>query len=263
MDLGLTGKVAVVAAASRGLGKAVAAALASEGAKVSIFSRSETAIRAAAEDIRRTTGGDVLALQADVTNPNDLERVVSETVKRFGRIDILVNNAGGPPPGRFETLTEQDWYRAVDLTLMSAVRLTRLALPHLRAAGGGRIINLTSIAVREPVRNLMLSNAIRAAVAGWSKTLAQELAPHNILVNCVAPGRIDTERVRELDQANATARGITYEEARAEQERAIPLGRYGTPEEFASVVAFLASNKASYITGTTIYVDGGSLACVL
>lgn len=263
MDLGLTGKAAIVAAASRGLGRAVAAALAGEGAKVSIFSRSETAIRAAAEDIRSATGAEVLALQADVTNPNDLKRVVSETVERFGRLDILVNNAGGPPPGRFDTLTEQDWYRAVDLTLMSAVRLTKLALPHLRAAGGGRIINLTSIAVREPVRNLMLSNAIRAAVAGWSKTLAQELAADNILVNCVAPGRIDTERVRELDQANAAARGITYEEARAEQERAIPLGRYGTPEEFASVVAFLASDKASYITGTTIYVDGGSLACVL
>jgi 3-oxoacyl-[acyl-carrier protein] reductase len=174
-----------------------------------------------------------------------------------------VNNAGGPPPGTFETLTDEQWRQAVELTLMSAVRLTRLALPHLRMQGGGRIINLTSSSTREPIPNLLLSNAIRAAVAGWAKTLSLELAPENILVNCVAPGRIDTERLKELDRANAQRQGRTEEEVRRANETAIPLARYGRPDEFAAAVAFLASDRASYITGITLYVDGGKLACVV
>src|SRR3954452_19508337 len=207
MDLGLNGRVALIAAASRGLGKAVALTLAEEGTRVAIFSRRPEAIEAAAAQIRSRTGGEILPLAADVNRPEDLERVVRATVERFGRLDILVNNAGGPPPGTFENLTEEQWQQAVNLTLMSAVRLTRLALPHLRTQGGGRIINLTSSSTREPIQNLLLSNAIRSAVAGWAKTLATELAADNILVNCVAPGRIETERLQELDGANAQRQG--------------------------------------------------------
>jgi 3-oxoacyl-[acyl-carrier protein] reductase len=263
MDLGLNGRVALVAAASRGLGKAVAHALSEEGARVAIFSRRQEAIEQAAADIRARTGGEILPLAADVNDPAQLERVVRATVDRFGRLDILVNNAGGPPPGTFDSLAEEQWQQAINLTLMSAVRLTRLALPHLRMQGGGRIINLTSSSTREPISNLLLSNAIRAAVAGWSKTLATELAPENILVNCVAPGRIDTERLKELDSANAQRQGRPMEEVRRDNEVAIPLGRYGQPEEFAAAVAFLASDRASYITGITLYVDGGKLASVV
>jgi 3-oxoacyl-[acyl-carrier protein] reductase len=263
MDLGLNGRVALVAAASRGLGKAVATVLAEEGARVAIFSRHQEAIDAAAADVRRATGAEVLPLAADVNRSEDLERVVRATVDRFGRLDILVNNAGGPPPGTFATLSDEQWQQAVNLTLMSVIRLTRLALPHLRTQGGGRIINLTSSSTREPIANLMLSNAIRSAVAGWAKTLATELAPENILVNCVAPGRIATERLQELDGANAQRQGRPVEEVRRANEAAIPLGRYGRPEEFAAAVAFLAGDRASYITGTTLYVDGGKLASVL
>jgi len=263
MDLGLNGRVALVAAASRGLGKAVATALAEEGARVAMFARRQEAIEAAAAEVRRRSGAEVLPLEADVNRPEDLERVVKATVDRFGRLDVLINNAGGPPPGTFDTLTEEQWQQAVNLTLMSAVRLTRLALPHLRTQGGGRIITLPSSSPREPVPNLMLSNAIRSAVAGWAKTLATELAAENILVNCVAPGRIETERLQELDGANAQRQGRPVEEIRRANEVAIPLGRYGKPEEFAAAVAFLASDRASYITGITLYVDGGKLGCVV
>jgi 3-oxoacyl-[acyl-carrier protein] reductase len=263
MDLGLNGRVALVAAASRGLGKAVAMALAEEGARVAIFSRRLEAIEAAAAEIRSRSGVEILPLAADVNRPEDLEQVVDAAVERFGRLDILVNNAGGPPPGTFDSLDEEQWQHAVNLTLLSAVRLTRLALPYLRMQGGGRIINLTSISTREPIPNLLLSNAIRAAVAGWSKTLAAELAPENILVNCVAPGRIDTERVMELDEVNAERQGRPVDEVRRSNEAAIPLGRYGRPEEFAAAVAFLTSERASYITGITLYVDGGKLASVV
>jgi 3-oxoacyl-[acyl-carrier protein] reductase len=263
MDLGLNGRVALVAAASRGLGKAVATALSEEGARVAMFSRRQEAIEAAAAEVRRRTGGELLPLAADVNRLEELEQVVRATVERFGRLDILVNNAGGPSPGTFDTLSEEQWQQAVNLTLMSAVRLTRLALPHLRTQAGGRIINLTSSSAREPIANLMLSNAIRSAVAGWAKTLAAELAPENILVNCVAPGRIDTERLKELDSANAQRQARTVEEIRKANEVAIPLGRYGRPEEFAAAVAFLASERASYITGITLYVDGGKLASVV
>jgi 3-oxoacyl-[acyl-carrier protein] reductase len=263
MDLGLNGRVALIAAASRGLGKAVATALAEEGARVAIFSRQQVAIEAAGAEVRSRTGAEVLPLAADVNRSEDLERVVRATVERFGRLDILINNAGGPPPGTFDTLSEEQWQQVINLTLMSAVRLTRLALPHLRTQGGGRIINLTSTSTREPIPNLLLSNAIRTAVAGWAKTLANELAPENILVNCVAPGRIDTERLKELDQANAQRQGRSAEDVRRANEAAIPLGRYGRPDEFAAAVAFLASDRASYITGTTLYVDGGKLACIV
>lgn len=257
MDLGLKGKVAIVAAASKGLGKAVALELAREGASVTIFSRNEEAIQAAGEEVRAATGAQVLALAADVTRAEDLERVVEATARRFGRIDILFNNAGGPPPGTFEQFGDEAWQRAFELNLLSAIRLIRLVLPYMKQAGSGRIINSTSIAVKQPVSGLILSNAIRTGLVGMAKTLADELAPYNITVNNVAPGRIYTERIVQLLQDRAARTGKRVEELRREDESAIPMGRYGRPDEYAAMVTFLASERASYITGATILVDGG------
>lgn len=257
MDLGLKGRVAIVAAASRGLGKAVAMELAREGANLTIFSRNQSAIQMAGEEVRSVTGAQVLALAADVTRGEDLERVVQATVERFGRIDILFNNAGGPPPGTFEEFGDEAWQRAFELNLMSAVRLIRLVLPHMKQGGWGRIINSTSIAVKQPVPNLILSNTVRTGLVGMAKTLSNEVARYNITVNNVAPGRIYTERIAQLVADRAARQGKTVEQVRQEEEAEIPLGRYGRPEEYAAMVAFLASERASYITGCTILVDGG------
>lgn len=259
MDLGLKGQTAIVAAASKGLGRAVALGLAREGCNVTIFSRDEGNIRAAADEIRAAGGGDVLALVADVTRAADIDRVVKATLDRFGEINVLYVNAGGPPPGLFEELSDEQWQQAFELNLLSAVRLTRATLPALRAAGGGSIIYSTSITVKQPgyVPRLILSNSIRSGVTAMAKTLADELARDNIRVNSVAPGRIWTERVQQLDEARAAREGRDVEDVRREQEATIPLGRYGQPEEFANAVVFLASRAASYITGVTLLVDGG------
>jgi 3-oxoacyl-[acyl-carrier protein] reductase len=257
MDLGLTGRVALVAAASKGLGKAVAMALAREGCKLAICSRDGDAIRLAAEEIQSSTGAEVLAAKADVTVPQELESLVARTLERFDKVDILVTNAGGPPPGNFDDFGDDAWEKAFRLNFLSAVRLIRLCLPSMRQQRWGRIILLTSLAVKQPFEGLILSNAVRTGVVGLAKSLSFELAKDNILVNCVAPGRIATERVQQLDEARAAKEGRSAEEVRRENERAIPLGRYGQPEEFASVVAFLASERASYLTGVTLQVDGG------
>ena len=265
VDLGLKGKVAAVAAASAGLGRAVAEEFAREGARVAMCSRDTTRIGAAAAEVARSTGAETLPVAADVGTAEGCERFIREAAERLGTIDALVVNAGGPPTGRFDELDDAAWLRAVDVTLMSAVRLTRHALPHLRSGGGGSITYMTSLSLRMPTRyqTLILSSSIRAAVHGMLKTMSSELAPDGIRVNAVQPGRIDTERVRRIDEDLAKRTNKTVAEVRGEFERAqIPLGRYGRTEEFAAAVVFLASARASYITGLSLQVDGGMLSAI-
>ena len=259
MDLGLRGKTAIVAAASQGLGKGVAHALAAEGANVVMFSRKPAAIEEAAKEVRAAAAerAQVLGLTADVTRLADLERVVKTTIDTFDAIGILFNNAGGPKPGFFDTLIDDDWHAAVDLNLMSAIRLTRLCLPHMRARHWGRIIVSTSSSVKQPIPNLILSNAVRSATTAWAKTLSDQVAHDGITVNCLAPGRIDTERVRQIDEDVAQREGRTREEVERDSMDRIPIRRYGRPDEFGAAAAFLASARAAYITGVTLLVDGG------
>ncbi len=258
MDLGLRGKVALVPAASQGLGKAVALAFAREGARLAICSRRLDAIEATAEEARRL-GAEVLALAADLTRAEDIVNLVQRTVDQFGGIDILITNAGGPPAGRFDDFDDAAWQAGYELTLLSAIRLIRAALPSMRQRGGGVFITITSSSIKQPISNLILSNVFRAGVAALAKTLADELAPDNIRVNNVVPGRIATERIVQLDQANAARLGVDVETVRQSMLAQIPLRRYGEPEEFADAVVFLASERASYITGATRQVDGGMI----
>ena len=258
MDLGLKGKVALVSAASKGLGKAAALALAAEGAHVAICARHETELRAAAEEIRSATGADVLAIPADVTRADDIQRFVDAAAEHFGRIDILVTNAGGPPSGTFDMFSDADWQAAFNLTLLSVVRLIRAALPHLRRAGGGRIVNITSSSVKQPIEGLLFSNTLRPGIIGLAKTLSLELAKDNILINNVAPGYHDTDRVKELDAARAAREGRTPAEVARETIKSIPLGRRGEPAELAALIVFLCSRHAAFMTGVTIQVDGGA-----
>ena len=257
MDLGLKDKVALVAAASRGLGRAVAEELAAEGALLLLCSRSEEAINKAAKEIAQTTGAKVLALAADVSEAADVAKLTQFGAERLGRIDILVTNAGGPPAGQFENLSQDQWEAATRLTLFSAVELVRQVLPGMKERRWGRILNITSIAVKQPVDNLILSNSLRAAVTGFARTLANEVAPFGVTVNNIMPGYTRTERVEELAQVMAEKQAITPAETVARWEKEIPMRRLGEPREFAALAAFLVSERASYITGTSIPVDGG------
>ena len=257
MDLGLKGKVALVAGASQGMGRATAMGFAREGARVAICARGEAALNEAAEAIRKQTGGDVLAMVADMSKADDIKKFVNDSAKHFGRVDVIVNNAGGPPPGEFMKFTDEDWSNAFNVSFMSTMRMTREAVPHMRKVGGGRVINITSYSVKEPIAGLVLSNGIRSSVIGMAKTISRELGRDNILINNVCPGRIDTDRAKNLNKARAERVGRPVEEINKEMAAEVPLGRYGTAEETADLIVFLGSDRASYITGTTIQIDGG------
>ena len=263
MDLELKGKAVLVAAASKGLGRAIAEEFAREGSKVAMCSRDQSAIGAAAKEIARKTGStDLLPIAADVSTEEGCASFVKTALDAFRGVDILIVNAGGPPPGRFDDLDDAAWHKAVDLTLFSAVRLTRLVLPQMRTQGGGSIVYSTSTSVRQPTQylNLILSNAIRASVHGMLKTLSSDLAKDGIRVNAVQPGRIATDRLIQLDTDTARRQGTTPDEVRKRYESAvIPMGRYGRPDEYAAAVVFIASPKASYINGVSLQVDGGML----
>jgi 3-oxoacyl-[acyl-carrier protein] reductase len=259
MDLGLRGKTAIVAAASQGLGRGVARALAAEGANVVMFSRNQAAIEAAAADVQAAAaqGSRVVGVAADATSTADLERVVATASDSFGGADIVFNNAGGPKPGMFDTLTDDDWQGAFELNLMSAIRLTRLCLPAMRAKHWGRVITSTSSSVKQPLPTLMLSNAVRSATTAWSKTLSDQVAADGITVNTLAPGRIETPRIVQIDSDTAQRTGRSFEDIQRDSQLTIPLRRYGRPDEFGAAAAFLASEQAGYITGVTLLVDGG------
>jgi 3-oxoacyl-[acyl-carrier protein] reductase len=257
MDLGLEGKVALVAASSRGLGRAVALRLAQEGARVTICARGRQDLIDTAEEIRGATERPVLAIPANIVDQDAAPALVEATVEEFGRLDILVTNAGGPPPGAFLDFTSQDWERAAQLTLMSAIRLCYAAAPVMEKQGTGSILAMTSITVKQPLTNLVLSNSLRLGVTGLVKTLADELAPFGIRVNALCPGWTRTERVDQLLEDRARRNDTSPEEEAARIASDIPLGRMGAPEEFAAVAAFLVSEAASYVNGVSLLVDGG------
>jgi 3-oxoacyl-[acyl-carrier protein] reductase len=263
MNLGLGGKVALVAASSRGLGRAVAEELAREGADLVLCARGEPALRETAEAIVASSGVRVEAVAADVSQHADVARVIDSAMHAFGRVDILVTNGGGPPAGPFETHSLDAWHEAIRQNLDSVVELTRAVLPGMKERRWGRIINVTSIAVKQPVDNLILSNSVRAAVTGFARTLANEVASFGITVNNVMPGYTRTQRVVDLAARNATLRDSTPEQEQRVWEQQIPMGRLGEPAEFGAMVAFLASERASYTTGASIPVDGGWIKSLL
>ncbi len=258
MDLGLKGKVALVAASTRGLGKATAAALASEGAEVIINGRDRQNINDAAEEIKSRTGQSPFTVQADVTKAEDIDRMFDEIAARFGTVQILVTNAGGPPAGGFDDFTDDQWMSAVELNLMSTVRLIRKAAPFMKKERWGRIVNIVSLTVKQPIDNLLLSNSVRTSIIGLAKSISKDLARDNVLVNNIAPYYVSTKRIDYLMEQAATRLGITKEVAMKNIVNEIPLGRLGTPEEFGNLVTFLCSDKNSYLTGSTIQFDGGA-----
>ncbi len=262
MDLGLQGRVAVVAAGSKGLGLAVATELAAEGATVVICARGAEALTSACAGIT-ASGGRAHGVVADVSRVEDIERVVQEAVRLAGPVDILVTNSGGPRAGTFEDLSAEDWETATRVLLTSAVTFTRAVLPGMKERRWGRILNITSIAAKQPVDGLMLSNSLRGAVTAFARTLANEVAPYRVTVNNLMPGYTRTERVVELAETMAARQGITPDQVIATWEAEIPMGRIANPEEFGALAAFLASERASYITGSSIAVDGGWIRAVL
>lgn len=257
MDLQLENRIALVAAASQGLGYATALQLSREGAYVAICSRDEAHVNAAIDAIRAETGGPVLGITADVTRPEDIVHVIDRVVDEFGGLDILVTNAGGPPSASFEEIDDAAWQSAIDLNLMSAVRLIREALPHLRSSTAPSVLTITSYSVKQPIPNLVLSNSVRMAVIGLTKTLALELGAEGIRFNSILPAWTETERVQDLMESRAQRNNTSVEEEIANQAATSPLGRMATPQEFANVATFLCSPAASYVTGVMLPVDGG------
>ena len=261
MDLNLSGRTALVAASSQGLGFAIAERLVKEGANVVISGREEEKLKQKARLLESIGTGKVVFQKTDITNAEEIKRLVAVTVEKFDGIDILVNNAGGPPAGSFEDLTDDAWQASFELNLLSYVRLTRAALPYLKQRGG-KILNIASTSIKEPIPGLILSNTFRTGIVGLSKTLATELAPYNILINTIAPGRIATDRVKHLDEVNAKKQGVDRETIELQVKAGIPLKRYGTPEEFANVAAFLLSDANSYMTGSSFLIDGGMIKAI-
>ena len=257
MDLGLKDRVAIVTGSSQGIGKAIAFGLAKEGAKVIICARNIEKVRQTYQGITDATGSDVLPVRVDLRKKDDITSMVKATVEMYGKIDILVNNTGGPPSRRFVETTEENWRSAIDSLLMSAVNCSREVIPYMKQNTWGRIINMTSFAAKQPAERLILSNTLRAGIFGLTKTLSNELAEHQILVNAVCPGWTQTQRLEELAKVQAEISGDTYETVMYEWSQKIPLKRLARPEEIAHLVVFLSSNKASYITGAVIQVDGG------
>jgi len=258
MDLGLKDKIAMVAASTKGLGKAAATVLAAEGANVIINGRHKQNIHDAVDEIKSKTGRSPLAVQCDLTQSEDIDRLFDEAIKHYGTVHILVANAGGPPAGVFDDFNDEQWLKAVDLSLMSAVRLTRKVIPIMRKQKWGRIVNVSSITVKQPAENLLLSNSIRAAVVGLVKTISRELARDKVLINNIAPYYVATKRIDYLMEETAAKKGIAKEAALQNIVKEIPMGRLGNPEEFGDFVAFLCSERNSYVTGATIQFDGGA-----
>jgi 3-oxoacyl-[acyl-carrier protein] reductase len=263
MDFGLTGRVALVGGSSRGLGYAVARELAAEGCALVICARDGEALESARSAIVEETGAEVLGMVANLSDPEAVRVMTSAAFDAFGHVDVLVTNTGGPPAGQFESHTPAAWSSAVAQNLDSVLNLTRAVLPSMKERRWGRIVNITSIAVKQPVDGLILSNSVRAAVTGFARTLANEVATFGITVNNVMPGYTRTERLEQLAAHNATSRGTSAADAYAQWEHEIPMGRLGEPSEFAALVAFLASERAAYITGTSIPVDGGWIRALL
>jgi 3-oxoacyl-[acyl-carrier protein] reductase len=257
MDLGLKDRVAIVAASSQGLGKAVAMGLAREGAKLALCARTESTLQAAANEIRAASGTEIFTRALDVTVHEDVRRFVNDTAQRFGRVDICVANAGGPPSKSFAETTIEDWHAAANLNLMSTVYLAKETLPLMRERRWGRFIAITSLTVKQPVEGLILSNAVRAGVSGLIKSLSNEYGPDNVLVNNVCPGYTATARLMDLSGRLAAKEGVSVADIENRWASQAPLKRLGQPEEFANLVVFLASERASYITGVSIQVDGG------
>ncbi|RFU71073.1 SDR family oxidoreductase [Peribacillus saganii] len=261
METGLKGKNALVIASSQGLGEATARELVNEGANVLLVSRNEDKLQKVNSDLNALGPGRTAFIAADITKTEDIDAIIKKISEEFGGIDILVNNAGGPPAGSFEQMTDEQWQASFELNLLSYIRIIRKALPYLKK-NGGKIINIASSSIKEPIPGLILSNTFRTAIVGLSKTLAEELAPFNILVNTVAPGRIATDRVRHLDDVNAEKLGISREEVEKNAKSKIPLGRYGRPEEFARAIVFFASDANTYMTGGAYLVDGGMVRSI-
>ena len=253
MDLGIRNRVAMVAAASKGLGRAIAETLAAEGCRLSICSRSIESLA----PVRDTIGGETLAVACDVSNASDLQRWFDQTVAQLGPVDILVTNTGGPPAAPFLQLTEEQWQSGIDSTLMNVVRLTRMVVPAMQHRKWGRIVHLTSFVAKQPVELLTVSSTLRAGLSALTKTLADQVARDGITVNAVLPGHFLTDRQKQLSEIRAKDQGITPEEYLRKSEQVIPMGRYGKPSELADVVAFLCSERASYVTGASLQIDGG------